>query len=77
MDKTVHHEAKILVGKRLQTKNYTNNWFQLWQVPLGKFFKMMKLGTFSGVKEGFSEEVTFELRPEKYTAINLCVGKMF
>lgn len=28
-----------------------------------------KVGTFSGVREGFSEEVTFELRPERYKAL--------
>lgn len=76
MNKTVHHEAKILVRKRPQTKTCTSNWFQLWQVPLGKNLEMMfryvteKLGTFSGVKEGL-----FELRPERDTGFNLCCGQ--
>lgn len=34
-----------------------------------------KLGTFSGVKEGFSEEALFELRPERDTGFNLCCGQ--
>lgn len=28
-----------------------------------------KASTFLGVREGFSEEVTFELRPERYKAL--------